>query len=613
MSPPEAPTESRPPRPAQRRPAQPQRPLSERQRRLRRRALPVAVVALGAFVTGLVYGASSAQEELAERFVEAWADQDFGAMHEELTADARGKFPLAQFAAAYQQAQNAATATAIDPGDASESGDEVEVVVGVRTELFGTLQGTVVLPVAGEEIAWAPHLTFPGLQQGERVGRKLELGDRAPILAAEGTPLAEGQGDARSSRLGPAAVDVTGTVGVPDSELRPEVERSGYPGDQPTGVSGLELAFNAELAGRPGGTLLAVRDGTELPDVPERVEGRALANAEAQPGQPLKTTINPNLQRAAVGALGGRSGGVAVLDARNGEVRALAGQAYSSQQPPGSTFKVITTTAALEQNKVKLDDQFEVVEEINPSPQTGANVIENAHDEPCGGSFVDAFAKSCNTVFAPLGVEVGGEKLVETAERYGFNSEPTLYNAQATEATKPQPMVMPDEFDETGTELAVSAIGQHTVLSTPLGMASVAQTVAAGGSRSPTPIVTDPALRAEAQPVQVTSKENARVLTGLMAAVVNYGTGEAASLDGIQVAGKTGTAELGPKPNQPPPEPVPPGEEPPDPEQIIDAWFLAFAPAKKPKLAIAVMLVDAEGDGGEVAAPIAREVLSVGL
>jgi len=614
VSPPDAPTQAPPPRrprPQARRPDA--KALSERQRRLRYRALPVAILAVIAFIVGVVNGAGSAKEEAAERFVQAWADQDFTAMHEELTAESQAQFPAAQLAGAYQEAQTASTANSIDPGDASESEDGVAIQVGVDTELFGALEGTLNLPISDEGVTWAPHLTFPGLQEGERVGRRLELGDRAAILAGDGSPLAEGQGFERSSPLGSAAIDVTGTVESASPELAPEVQQRGYPGDQPTGVSGIELAFNSRLAGKPGGVLLAVRDGTRLPDVPESVQGRTLATSDAQPGEPVRTTINPRLQQAAVTALGGRSGGVAVLDARNGQVRALAGQAYSSQQPPGSTFKVITTTAALEEGTVKLDEQFPVVEEINPAPETGANVIENAHDEPCGGTFEETFAKSCNTVFAPLGVEVGGEKLVETAEKYGFNETPTLYDREATEATDPQPMEMPDSFDETGTELAASAIGQHTVLSTPLGMASVAQAIAGGGTRQPTPIVSDPELQSDAGPVQVTSRENARVLNGLMQAVVDYGTGQSASLGRIQVAGKTGTSELGPKPNQPPPEPVAPGEEPPDPEQIVDAWFLAFAPAQKPRLAIAVMLVDAEGDGGEVAAPVAREVLSAGL
>ncbi len=558
--------------------------------------------------------AGSAEQDAANRFVKAWAAQDYAGMHDELTDEAQRQYPVEQLAALYQQAQSAASATAIDPGGSSGlENDTVEVKVGVRTEIFGLVEGVVSFPFSDKKIAWAPHLTFPGLQQGERVGRRLVLGDRASIRAADGTPLAEGQGPARGSRLGSDAIDVTGTVETPPAELRAQVEASGYPGDQETGVSGLELAFNSRLAGRPGGELLAVPEGTTLPDVPESTQGRALATAQQAPGQDLKSTVDPDLQEATVAALGGRSGGAVALDARTGEVRALAGSAYSSPQPPGSTFKVITATAALEDEKVKLTDTFPVVTEINPAPDTGARVIQNAHDEPCGGDFTETFAASCNTVFAPLAVEVGPEKLVDTAERFGFNEAPTLYNAKATKAVGPEAMQMPDSFDQTGTELSVSGIGQGTVLATPLGMASVAQTIANGGTRTATPLVTKPALQASFEPVEVTSKENARVMRSLMEAVVDYGTGQAAALSGVQVAGKTGTAELGPKPDQPPAEPTPPGERPPDPEQIVDAWFIAFAPAKKPKLAVAVMLIDAEGDGGEVAAPIAREILSAGL
>ena len=590
-------------------PTKPTRPLTERQRRLRRRAIPLGVLALAAFIWGAISAAGSAEQDAAERFVEAWARQDFPAMHEELTADAQEQYPVDKLQAAYLQAQAASTATHIDPGDSGDPKDDVvEVEIGVRTTLFDKVDGTIDLPFQEEKIAWAPHLTFPGLEEGERVGRRLKLGNRAAIVTKDGTLLAEGQGDSRTSAVGSAAIDVTGEVGEADGELRAEVEAAGYPGDQPTGINGLELAFNPRLAGTPGGELLAVPEGTALPDVPQNTQGRVLASAEGSPGQNVRTTIDPDLQEVAVSALGGRSGGIAVLDAKNGSVLALAGQAYSSLQPPGSTFKVITTTAALEEGKVKLDEQFPAVKSINPSPQTGARVIENAHDEPCGGDFVTTFADSCNTVFAPLGVEVGEEKLVETAEDYGFNEVPTLYNAEATLAADPGMMMMPTEFDETGTELSASAIGQGTVLATALGMASVAQTVANGGVRTDTPIVTDPELQSEAEPVTVTSKENARVLTGLMTAVVQRGTGTQAALPNVQVAGKTGTAELGPDPDAPPPKDP---EE--DPEQIEDAWFIAFAPANRPKLAIAVMVVDAGGDGGEVAAPIARLVLGAAL
>ncbi|MGH2980623.1 MAG: penicillin-binding transpeptidase domain-containing protein, partial [Solirubrobacterales bacterium] len=127
------------------------------------------------------------------------------------------------------------------------------------------------------------------------------------------------------------------------------------------------------------------------------------------------------------------------------------------------------------------------------------------------------------------------------------------------------------------------------------------------GIRQPTPIVSDPALQADAEPVRVTSAQVARQLRDLMIGVVADGTGIAAALPGIEVAGKTGTAELGPKPGAPAP---PPGE---DPEQAVDAWFIAFAPARKPRLAVAVLLIDADADGGEVAAPVAHDILATEL
>jgi cell division protein FtsI/penicillin-binding protein 2 len=155
----------------------------------------------------------------------------------------------------------------------------------------------------------------------------------------------------------------------------------------------------------------------------------------------------------------------------------------------------------------------------------------------------------------------------------------------------------------------VSAIGQGQVLATPLEMASVAQTIANGGTRSPTRIVSDRSLRPTAQPERVTSQEVATTLRDLMVQVVVSGTGSAAALPGVQVAGKTGTAELGPKALEPGSEPTSDGA----PEQKLDAWFTGFAPASDPKLAASAMVVNANGDGGAVAAPIVRQVLAAGL
>jgi cell division protein FtsI/penicillin-binding protein 2 len=380
-------------------------------------------------------------------------------------------------------------------------------------------------------------------------------------------------------------------VGGAGEEELPSLVRQGFSADTPVGVSGLEQAFNARLAGRPGGTLLAVSDSGG--------SARVLARGEPRPGSPVKTTIDPALQESAVSALAGRSGGIAVLDARNGDVRALAGQAFSAPQPPGSTFKMVTTTAALQKGLVTLDDYFEITNGVN----VGGRFIENANGEYCGGTFREAFAESCNADFAPLGPEIGNDDLVGTAKRFGFNSPPTLYASKVVRRFDPSQSSIPGEVGD-DLDLGVSAIGQGEVLATPLQMASVAQTIGNGGVREPTSIVANRKIRPEAEPVRVMSKKIAAELTELMVGVVTSGTGFAGAIPEAQVAGKTGTAELGPEPGQ---------ENEEDPVQIKDAWFAAFAPADNARLAVGVLLIDAGAAGGEVAAPAASQVLSAGL
>src|SRR5262249_32566847 len=344
-----------PPRPVPRPPRQPKKPLSERQRRLRHRALPLAALAAGAFIFGAISASGSAEQKMAERFAKDWATRAYTALHKERTAPPPPRSSAADLKSAYEEAQEASTATAIDPGSADppktvNGTSVVDVNVGVRTNLFGKVEGKLELPLDNGKVNWDPHLTFPDLLEGERVGRKLTLPQRASIVAKNGAALASGPTDHRSSPLGSDAIDVAGETGTPDAELKPKVEQQGYPGDQETGVSGLELAFNARLAGHPGGQLLAVKEGKPRPAVPAGITGRTLATAHQAPGIPVHTTIDPQIQQATVNALGGQSGGIAVLNARTGDVLALAGSAYSSPQPPGSTFKIITTTAGLEQH-----------------------------------------------------------------------------------------------------------------------------------------------------------------------------------------------------------------------------------------------------------------------
>jgi cell division protein FtsI/penicillin-binding protein 2 len=198
---------------------------------------------------------------------------------------------------------------------------------------------------------------------------------------------------------------------------------------------------------------------------------------------------------------------------------------------------------------------------------------------------------------------VGNDKLVEVAQRFGFNSPPSLYGPKAMRQVDPAEPTIPTEIGEE-IDLGVSAIGQGEVLATPLEMATVAQTIANDGVRLPTSLVLNPKLRPQAKPVRVMSPRIADQLTELMIGVVAEGTGTAGAIPEGQVAGKTGTAELGPVAGQ---------ENSPEPEQIKDAWFAAFAPADKPRLAVGVLLIEAEAAGGEVAAPVASEVLSAGL
>src|SRR5829696_3830718 len=348
----------------------------------------------------------------------------------------------------------------------------------------------------------------------------------------------------------------------------------GFPADWPVGQSGLEEAFEERLRGRPGGELLAGR--------------RVLARARPRRAKPIRTTIQTGLQEAAVVALAGRLGGVAALDARNGEIRALAGIAFSAPQPPGSTFKIITTTAALEAKLTRTRKRYPV--------ETAATIdgtrLENANGESCGGTFRESFAHSCNSVFAPLGVRVGAKRLVATAERYGWNAKPSVDGELPS-------TIPPAREIKTPIELGSSAIGQGKVLATPFRLASVAQAIATGG------VMAEPSLKAGAASPRrrVTSGKVARLIRTSMLDVVRYGTGTAAAIPEAQVAGKTGTAELG--------DTRGPGAQGSDASNT-DAWFTAFAPASRPRLAVGVLLVKA-GAGGQSAAPVAKEVLQAGL
>lgn len=562
--------------------------LAERRRRLTHRALPaLGGLAFAALLAGLAVGAGSESpaEAAARRFMAAWERGDYAAMHRTLSADSQARIGRLGLTSAYRSAADTATATAVEVGSpGGESGGRVRVPVRVRTRIFGTVRGEVDLPVSDGGVRWASNVVFPGLNPGARLTRRSVPPARARLLSRDGKVLAAGPAGARSSPLGQVAAQVAGRVEpADDAALRRMVYARGFPLSWPIGRSGLERAFETELAGRPGGELLA--------------GGRVIARAWPMPSGPVRSTIDSSVQAAAVSALGGRFGGIAALDARTGEVRALSGVAYSAPQPPGSTFKIVTATAALEARVVKTTSAFPVTTRA----LIDGVALENANGESCGGSFRSSFANSCNSVFAPIGVKVGARRLVATAERYGFNAQPTI--AGAAPSTLPKAAEIGSPLD-----LGSTAIGQGRVLATPLELASVAQAVAARGVRA------EPTLHpgGGTRRVRVTSRRVAGIVRDLMVDVVAYGTGTSAAIPGVKIAGKTGTAELqdtrGPKAQQQQQKAVQ-GNQPPS---NTDAWFAAFAPAGRPRIAVGVMFVRA-GAGASTAAPAARTVLAAAL
>ena len=356
------------------------------------------------------------------------------------------------------------------------AGGGVAVPVQVDTRLFGTLSLDFTLrtvEVAGRtRIAWSRSAAFPGLRPGELLNRRMTMPRRATLLARDGSVLAESPAGVaagappaeatRSSPLGVVANAVLGTVGPVPASRRQELEERGVPPDAIVGLSGLELALDDRLRGTPGGELLA--------------GARLLAYAAPHPAPPVRTTVSPALQRAAVTALGGQLGGVVAMQPSTGQILAVAGLGLDGLQPPGSTFKMVTVTGVL---AARIATPSTVFPYATFATLDGVR-LNNANGEDCGGTLELAFAVSCNSVFTPLGVKLGAARLVATAERLGFNHEPGITGA--AESTLPAASQIQGELD-----VGSTAIGQGQVLATPLEMATVAATIADGGRRpSPT-------------------------------------------------------------------------------------------------------------------------------
>jgi penicillin-binding protein A len=276
----------------------------------------------------------------------------------------------------------------------------------------------------------------------------------------------------------------------------------------------------------------------------------------------------------------------------------LFNRATQGRYPPGSTMKVVTAAAALDSGKFNPNSILD-----GSSPKLiGGVPLENFGGTSYGpSSLTNALTHSINTVWAQVGEKLGRGTMFDYMERFGFNREPPL--DYPTEQMTPSGVFDKGNLVQSANAVDIGrvAIGQERLQVTPLQMAMVAAAVGNDG-RLMRPHLTDRIVRKDGRIKRrivsdlfsrVMSKEASDQLGTMMANVVKEGSGTAAALSGIEVAGKTGTAEVGPN------------------REFTQPWFIAFAPVDHPKAAIAVTVEKTQGQGGTVAAPIAKQVLQV--
>ena len=384
-----------------------------------------------------------------------------------------------------------------------------------------------------------------------------------------------------------------------------------------------------------GGSQVESADNSILAGTDDRLFGvQQLSNlitGRTPEGGNVVLTIDPVLQQVAYTALAGRKGAVVAVDPSTGAILAMVtspsydpnvlsshnqasitqnwekliadptnpmlDRALSQTYPPGSTFKLVTAAAALSTGQYTPTTVIPAPTTL-PLPQS-TSVLHNFAGESCGGqaTLIQAFTISCNTAFGELGLTIGQSALQAQADAFGFDS---TYSVPMKSAQS----VFPTDLSDANT--IQSAIGQYDVRATPLQMAMVAAAIANGGVEMRPYLVDElvgPDLRIidQTKPTELRraiSSQVAAELTQMMESVVQHGTGTSAQIKGVAVAGKTGTAQnaVGAAPH---------------------AWFVAFAPAVQPTIAIAVLVENGGGNndatGGAVAAPIAKAVIQAEL
>lgn len=381
------------------------------------------------------------------------------------------------------------------------------------------------------------------------------------------------------------------------------------------GQSELEAARNQDLMG----------ERSALETTFDQLLGRR------QDGYDLYTSLVPRAQRIALDALArtGQSGAAVALDPRTGAIRVMASwpsydpNSIRSEQAlremntderdkplvnravqfgyaPGSTFKVVTAAAAIDSGRFTPRSTVD-----GDSGQEFSGVpLANDYNQDFGQvDLVTAMVKSVNTAWANVGVAVGKPTMRRYMERFGFGSKPELSdyprNAMSASVIAPDPPGRPVPATSRYVDLGRLSIGQGGLDATPLQMAQVAAAVANRG-RLMKPYLVTRVVDAEGRTVErvrpkvqsrVMKESTAAALRDMMVAVVERGTGTRAAIPGVSVAGKTGTAETA------------------FGDTINNVWFIGFAPADNPRVAVAVTVRGVRGFGGELAAPIAREIM----
>lgn len=365
--------------------------------------------------------------------------------------------------------------------------------------------------------------------------------------------------------------------------------------------------------------------------------GINLFTGEPTRGANVDVTINPKAQKAAYDALrqSGKRGAVVALDPRSGAILAMVslptydpaelsgtdkgkvfkrydqlaadkGQPLLNRNidrtyPPGSTFKVVTAAAFLEDDSSRTPQTVLEAPQRLPLPNTNIS-LPNYGGAACGQGQVPliyALEKSCNTPFAKIGMDLGYDKIREQAAKFGMGEQIAIPMSVAKSDVGPQ---------EDKAAVAMTSIGQRSNQMTPLQMAMIAAGIANDG-KVMKPFLVNKITDGkgdtvdEAKPEELSeaiSTDTAAKLKEMMVSVVNNGTANLAQIPGVQVAGKTGTAET--SDGKPP-----------------HAWFISFAPADNPKIALAILVesgaanVGAEATGGHTAAPIAKAVMEAVL